>query len=373
MILRTLLVVSMAAAVLAGCSGGSSGVLTAPAAAAPQSLLKVSLDTGALAAAFHRRGAQFVGTSVNDIHYAFSGGTNPFGDIALSSCASTVNGGSGITYTCTIAAPPGVYGLTLTLKNGATSLGSGTYANAMSVPVNTFTVVAGSTLPIAIPIVPILAGPALSIENGQQTDFFVDGHLQSIALAANELDPVGNIISTYYGPVSDWQTLTLTSSGGTAGVTFVGGNTTILAPPSQPSGNTTVIQYDGSSSNLMNLGLSISDGSNPTTSISVPYVSISTPSNTLTVTGGSVNTSVTESITSGTVPDTSFVGSTNCSAANVTITSGGNPLALNAIVVGGMTGVGNYTVHYVGGTGSCTLNVSSFSDSHLAEAITINY
>ncbi len=60
MILRTLLVVSMAAAVLAGCSGGSSGVLTAPAAAAPQSLLKVSLDTGALAAAFHRRGAQFV-------------------------------------------------------------------------------------------------------------------------------------------------------------------------------------------------------------------------------------------------------------------------------------------------------------------------
>jgi hypothetical protein len=363
------------AAMLAACSGGSSGVLTTPAApSAPQSLVRVSLDTSALQTAMnHRRGAQFVGASVNDIHYAFSGGTAPFGDIPLSSCASSVNGGSGITYTCTIAALPGVYGLTLTLKNGATVLGSGTYINAMSAPVNTFTVTAGTTLPIAIAITPVLAGPTLSIENGQATDFFIEGHVQSIAIAANELDPVGNIISTYYGPVPNWLTLTLSATGGNAGVTFVGGNTTILAPPSQPSGNTTVIQYDGVSANLASLNLGISDGVNSATGIVVPFVSMSTPSNTMTVTSGSANTTVTESITSGTVPDANFVGSTTCSAANVLITSSGNALALNAVTVSGTTGVGHYTVAYASGAGSCNFTIASQADSHLSEVITVNY
>jgi hypothetical protein len=366
----------MAATLLAGCSGGSSSVTPGASTpnSAPQSFIHVALDTGALETALKsRRGAEFVGASVNDIHYAFSGGTAPFGDIPLSSCASSANGGSGITYTCTIAALPGVYGLTLTLKNGATVLGSGTYTNAMSVPVNTFTVTAGSTLPIAIPITPVLAGPAISIENGQATDFFMEGHVQSIALAANELDPVGNIISTYYGPVPNWLTLTLSANGGNAGVTFVGGNTTILAPPSQPSGNTTVIQYDGVSANVASLSLGITDGVNSASTITVPYVSMSTPSNTMTVTAGSANTTVTETISSGTVPDADFVGSTTCLASNVTITSGGLPLALNPITVSGTTGVGHYTITYVGGTGSCTLNVASQADSHLAEAITINY
>ena len=177
MILRTLLVVGMAATLLAGCSGGSSSVLTTGSSASNQSApqgVSIRLDSDLLQpAASNRRGAQFVGASVNDIHYAFTGGAAPFGDIALSSCGQSANGGSGITYTCTIAALPGVYGLNLTLKNNSTVLGSGSYVNALSVPVNTFTVTAGTTLPIAIPITPVLAGPTLSIENGQATSFFM--------------------------------------------------------------------------------------------------------------------------------------------------------------------------------------------------------
>jgi hypothetical protein len=380
--------VSVAASLLAGCSGGSSSVLTpaGPAATTPQSIVNVALDTSLLRSAQNssRRGAQFVGASVNDIHYAFTGGSAPFGDVTINPAAPcpgpagpnvtcSGNAGTGVTYTASIAAPPGTYGLTLTLKNGSTALGSGSYINALSAPVNTFTISSGTTLPIAISIVPILAGPALAIENGQATDFFMEGHTQSIAMSANELDPVGNIISTYYGPVTDWQTLTLslTPLSGTNGVSFIGGSSTILAPPSAPTGSTVVVQYNGTSANTSNLVVGLTDGTNAPVSVSIPYVSMSTtaPGNALTFSSGSINTTVTETATSGSIPDTSFVGSTTCSPSNVTVTSGGQPLGLNGIVAG----VGSYTVQYVAGTGSCSFTVSSFADSNLKEVITVNY
>ena len=64
MILRTLLVAGIAATVFAGCSGGSSSVLTtgnpSPGQAAPQSV-RVTLDSDLLQSlASNRRGAQFV-------------------------------------------------------------------------------------------------------------------------------------------------------------------------------------------------------------------------------------------------------------------------------------------------------------------------
>jgi hypothetical protein len=83
-----------------------------------------------------------------------------------------------------------------------------------------------------------------------------------------------------------------------------------------------------------------------------------------------VNVTVTESITAGTVPDTNFVSSSNCPPGNVTI---GPAVGLNPITQSGTTGFVTYSVHGTSGSGSCTLNVSSFADSNLTEAIAVTY
>jgi hypothetical protein len=366
--------VGVAATLLAACSGGSNSVLTtgANAASTPQSLVSVSLDTSRLTTSQvrnGRRGAQFVGAldvASGNLNFAFTGGANPTGTIPLSGCAPSGNTGMGVTYTCTIVAAAATYsGLTLSLSQGSTTVANGSYVGAP------FTLVSGPP-PAAITVVmaPVLAGPALSIINGQAIAWYMENHIQSISLAANEVDPIGNVITTYYGPVSNWLPLTLTLGGSSAGVTFVGGATTIPAAPSAAAGSTEVIEFNGTSSNLSTMTLTLSDNVNPNATVSVPYVSMTTTLGAINVTGGNVNVTVTEMTTSGTVPDANFVSSSNC-GANIAVLPG---LGLNAITASGTTGAVTYSVQHSGGaSGSCTLTVASYNDSNLNEQIAVTY
>jgi hypothetical protein len=253
--------------------------------------------------------------------------------------------------------------------NGATVLGAGSYINAGTG--NTFMITMGATTPIAITIAPQLAGPALGIETGQAIAFFKEGHNQSIFLAANELDPVGDIITTYYGPVSDWLPLTLSLTNGTSGVSFVGGTNQILAAPSAPTGSAIGVQYDGVSNNAVGLTVNMNDTVNPSATLTIPFVFMSAstnPGNAINVHGTNVNVTVTESITAGTVPDANFISSSNCPLAHVAIAPlvGVNPVTPTGFVTYSVTGDAS-------GAGTCNFSVSSFMDSNLTESITVTY
>lgn len=379
MFLRTLTITCIAASLLAGCSGGSSGVLAtgAPAASTPQSAASFSFDASRFTPSSlknNQRGSQYVpaDNTISGLQYAFVGGTNPSGtlQLALPDCTASSNSGSGIIYTCTIPLPPATYGgLTLTLKAGTTTLGTGLYSGAP------FIITAGNLTAIgAIAINPTLHGPGLSIITGQRTAFYMENSSQSIALAANELDPDGNIITTFYGPVANWLPLTATLGGGTTGVFFYGGVSTIPVVPTAQTGSTITVAYpfSGLPANGTSLTVTLTDNVNTNATVTIPFVSFSTtaPGNAINVSSTNANFSVTETATSGSVPDANFVSSSNC-LGNITVVPG---LGLNAISFGANTGQVGYTVTHAGvASGTCTLTVKSENDSLLLENITVTY
>jgi hypothetical protein len=370
--------VSLAACLLAGCSGGSNGVLSTRSSATATYFVAVNIDASRLTTtqvSNGRRNPKFVGpTNIANtaIQYSFVGGANPSGSIQMSTCTAGANGGTGSIYTCSIGAAAATYtGLTLTLINGVTTLGSGSYAGAP------FTINGGAaTGPLSVTITPVLAGPSVSIVQGQATEFFTDNTSQSIEISTNEVDGIGNIITTYYGPVSNWQTLTVTQSNGTNGMSYYG-----LAPglvetvsqvPNSQDGAAFTLAYAGIPTNASNLSVTVTDGVNTPATLSIPFVSMTASTNAINVTGGQQTFFVFETISAGTLPDTSLLSTSTDCGANVTFSP---TLGSNALSGGGATTQHvTYTATHAGGaSGTCHMLVESPTDSNLSETETITY
>ena len=358
MTLRTLLVGGIAASLLAACSGGAgssgaNGTLTVP----TQSAVRVEIDASQLQA--NGRAAKFVGASVDTVAYSFSPGPIT-GTLALSSCPAT---GTPAVYTCTIGLPDNTYSLSLTLKKGSTAVGTATYPSI---------VVTGSqTTTILATVSPVNSGPTLAINNGQATQFYADGTTQTIATTLNELDPVGNIISTFYGPVLNYPTLTITPGGGTAGVTVNGGALSVATAPTTQAGGSANLVYNGTSLNSSSFTIKASDGATSTQTITVPFVKLtaSTPSVQMSGIGGTTNVTFTEAATTGGTLDTTVSSSSTCANAAsfspglVTLGSG-NALTANAIT---------FTITALSSSPAvCTLTVASFIHPTLTSSVTIN-
>lgn len=350
--LRTLLVWGMSASLLAACSGGNSSVL-GNGGAQPG---VASLQIDASQAQSTERSPKFVGASVNTVAYSFTPGPIT-GSVALSSCPE-----SGSVYTCTVSLVPNTYALTVTLEHNSTAVGS---ASATGIVVT-----AGATTPVTLTVSPVNTGPSLSVPANSQ--FYVDGTSQTITAAVNELDPAGDIISTYFGPVTNWPTLTLTG-GGTTGVTINGGTGTISTPPSAQTGDTVPLVYNGTGVDASSFTLKVSDGTTTTPTIALPFISLTgnMTSYNFTQSGaaGSVNLTFTESASTGGSPvfDTKVFSSTTC-GNSVTFTPAlvgagpGNPLTADAITINAAaTGAG----------GTCTLYVASPQDPNLVDQVTL--
>ena len=358
--LRTLLVCGALASLFAGCSGGASVPSSGSLATESKATMNLQIDATQLQSL--GRKAKFIGASVDTIAWSFAPGPVT-GSFNISNCGNGGNNGSGSTYTCPIPVTPGAYtGFTITLQQGATPVGSGVGG--------AITITGGAVTNAAVQISPINQAPGLTLGPGQPTTFFMDGHAQSIAFSANELDPVGNIITTYYGPITNWVNLSFGDSGGTAGATLP---TTIQAPPSLQAGNTVLIQYDGVSANGSNLIVTLSDGAH-NTNVSIPYVSMSPSPGALNL-PGSASTTMNETITAGTVPDTTFTSSWNCPSNAVGITAPVSGLGSNNVNRVGSNGTVLYTFTALhnGTPGACTLTVSSGLDGNLTKTVTINY
>jgi hypothetical protein len=342
----------MSASLFAGCSGGTSGVLGSGTAAAGSAAIRI--DAGGLGSLSSSRAPQFVGTNVNTVAYVFSPG-NITGSVALNTCPAL---GTPPTYTCTISVPPNVYALTITLKQGAVAVGSGSATGV--------TVLPSQTTPVAVTVTPVNQGPALSVPAGSQ--FYVDGHTQTITSTANELDPVGDVITTYYGPVSNYPTLTFSGTNAT-GVTFNGGNTITVVPAAQ-AGGTAPIAYNGSGANASSLVAKLSDGNVATAvTVTIPYLSLAYSASPVQLTAsGSQAFTVTENATAGGTAtyDTTFNAATTC-GTHVTF----NPALLaqfNALTAHALTV--NATAVDSGIT-SCTVTLTSAQDTNLSTTVTL--
>ncbi len=316
MTLWTVLVWSIAASIFAGCSGGAGSGLTSGALTnrdATNSTVSLQLDVSRFQQASTRgRSPQFIGASVNNVAYSFTPGPIA-GTIALSTCAQS---GTPTVYTCTIGLPANTYNATITLEHGATAVGTGSATGIAISP--------STTTPVSININPINAGPAIAIAT-TPTQFYVDGHAQSFTATVNELDPAGNIITTFYGPVSNYPTLTFNGTGGTAGVTLNGGNTISAAPSAQAGNAAATVAYNGTSANANSLGVTVSDGTTPSNTITIPYVTLTPSTASLqfatTGAGGALTLTMTEAASTGGVAtlDTQVKSTTTCSSTDVTI------------------------------------------------------
>lgn len=351
--LRTLLVWGMSACFLAGCSGGTSGVLGSGTAAAGTAAIRI--DTGGLGTLSSSRTPQYVGTNVDTVAYVFSPG-NITGSVALNTCPAL---GSPATYTCTISVPPNLYtSLTITLKKAAVTVGSGSATNV--------SVLSSQTTPVSVTVTPVNGSPALSVPAGSQ--FYVDGHAQTITATANELDPVGDVITTYYGAVSNYPTLTFSGTNAT-GVTFNGGST-ITAVPSAQTGGTAPIAYNGSGVNASSLTATLSDGNALTAvSVTIPYITLAASATPVQLTAsGSQSFTVTENATVGgsVTYDTIFYASTTCGSHvtfNPALLPLYNPLTAHALTVNASAVDSGIT--------SCTVTLSSAQDPNLSSTVTL--
>jgi hypothetical protein len=376
--LRTLLGWSLAATLLAACSGGGAGSVS-PSSNAPANpcantscasfTVNTGIDLGSQSSS--RRSPDYVGTNVNTIAYTFNPG-------AISGSFTSVTPGvftgcvaSGFTQTCNVALAPGTYSLTVTLKQGATTVGSGTNPSVV--------ITSGNVTAAPIQVQPVASAPALSIP-GSPKQFYQDGQMQSISLTANELDPASDIITTYYGPVAAYPALTFTHTGSATNVTFPA-NITVNTPPSAQGGYTgEMLTYTGSGANPTSLVTTLSDGVS-TSSVTVPYVSLANnaanPSAgqiTFSTTGASGNQTftVTESTTAASGGlDTNLTSSSPNCGAHVIVSP---TLGTNALTVAGPSGTVTYTVTAVDtALMTCTINVASVQDTNLTTAVTVNF
>ena len=372
--LRTLLGWSLAASLLAACSGGGAGSMTpSNGTTGPTGNVSFTINPSQLQSS--SRSAKFIGTNVDTVAYSFTPG--PINGTLAIPAGCTTNAGPPVSYTCTIALAPNTYNLTITLKHGATSVGTG---NAVGI-----IVASGATTPAAVNVAPILATnvPALSVTEAQPTQFYLDGNAQTINLTANELDAAGDIITTFYGPVGNWQTLTWANSGGT---TNVGLPASIAAAPAiQAGSNAEGVTFTGVGPNASSLTVTLSDGVN-TSSVVLPYVSLANNSNnpapgqiTLATTGapGAQTVLVTESTTAASGGLDATVNSTTTCGAHATITASSVTTAVpgaNQLTIAGANGTVTYTVQAVDATiANCNLVVTSAQDANLKNTIQINF
>jgi hypothetical protein len=372
----------MAASLLAGCSGGAGSVLTSGtpnnASSTPNNAsnnaavgIQLSIPQSASTAANQGlRRSQYIGSNVNNVAYSFTPGPIA-GTIALSTCAQS---GTPTVYTCTIGLPANTYNVTITLENGSTAVGSGT-ATGIAVSPNT-------TTPVSINITPINSAPLVAIAAGQPTQFYVDGHAQTIGTNVNELDPAGDIITTFYGPVSNYPTLTLSDANGTTGITLNGGVVTFPTVPSAQTGNAATIAYNGAGVNATSLAVKASDGTTTSPTVTIPYISLANNAAGSAIGfsglggGNSILLTVTESASTGGTPsvDTQFTNTTTCSSTDVTF-SPAVPLTPNSGTNTVAGGVLTYTLtandtNWV--TTPCTVTVSSVKDPNLKTVVTIS-
>jgi hypothetical protein len=378
--LTTLLGWSLAASLLAACSGGSGGVAPSGSGnagagnngAMTQGLsLKINGPVDLGPTNVSRRSPKFIGTNVNTIAYTITPGpiSGTFTETSPGVFSGCTAAGMPTVQTCDITLAPGTYALTVTLKENSTAVGSGNAGGIL--------VTSGNVTSQAISINPVNSTPALSIP-GSPTQFYNDGQAQTIALTENELDPISDIITTAYGPVGNYPVLTLTDSGGTTGVTLPASNPITNVPPSAVGGYTgEVLGYTGMAGNTTTLHVSLSDGTS-TSAVSVPYVSIANNaagSLTFSALGapGAQTVTVTESTSaaSGGLDSnfTSSDGGTCTGLATFSPALGSDPTS-----VAGPSASVTYTVTATSAsTPSCTLNVASVNDPFLTTAITIHF
>jgi hypothetical protein len=379
--LRTLLGWSLAATFLAACSGGAGSVSPSTPgnnnAITTGSAIRIIAPINMGPSSSNRRSPDYIGTNVNTIAYSFTPGpiTGQFtgsGGVFTGCTAS----GMPVVQTCNVALAPGTYALTVTLKNGATVVGSGT---AAGIVINS-----GAVTGAPVNIQPIASGPSLSIPSGA-TQFYNDGHAQTITMTGNELDPAGDIITTYYGPVAALPAYTYTLTGGASATTGITApaNIAVNTPPTIQAGyNAESLMYTGTAGNTTSLGVTLSDGTS-TSSVTVPYVSLSNnaanPSaNNITFSatgvGGAQTFTVTEttSAASGGLDTTVTSTSPTPCGAHATFTPA--LAATNPLNIAGPSGTITYSVVAVDALiSTCTVKVASNQDPNLATTVTINF
>ncbi len=378
----SLLAWSLAAALLAACSGGAGNVAPSGASAPPQftqgAAIRINAPINLGPSSGSRRSPDYIGTNVTSIGYAItpgpvSGAFTGSGGVYTGCVAS----GSPVFQTCNVALAPGAYtGITVTLSQGATVVGSGTSG--------AFTITSGSVTGLSVNINPVNSAPSLSIPSSP-SQFYNDGHMQTINLTENELDPAGDVITTYYGPVGNYPTLTLTDSGGTTNITLPASNPISVAPGMAAQGGNVNqgLTYTGSG-NVTSLGLSLNDGVN-TSSVTIPYVSLGNNANnpsagnlTFSGTGALNNRSVvvTEQTTAASGGlDAAMTSTTTCGAdATIVASTTGTVPGTNNLTIAGPSGTVIYTATANDtAVATCTLTVSSVQDPNLTTTITLNF
>lgn len=294
--LKTLVGWCLAATILAACSGGAGSVVPSHTSTTTNSgggspsitqgvTLKIDAPINLGPSNSKRRSPKFIGAGVDTITYSFTPGPVA-GSFSWNSGTMTFSGAAGActtnypatpyTFQCPVTLAPGTYSLALTLSQGATVLGTGNAGGILVSP--------GQSTPTAVNVNPITAGPALSIQGAPSppylntTQFYNDNNPQAVELTANELDPAGDIITTFYGQVGVgiYPTLSFTDAGGTTGVSLPP-NISFAAPPYAPTaqgGNIDqTLTYQGYGS-ATSLSVMLNDGTT-TQSVTLPYVSLS--------------------------------------------------------------------------------------------------
>lgn len=249
--LRTLVTWSMAAMLLAGCSGGGAGSSSTPSSSlnpttpnqtigSGNASLAIKMDMPALGTSAALRSPKFIGASYNAVAYAIlgnAGGPDYYpviagaGDaIALTSCPGTpavctigVEAGynyqvSVTLYDCTTLTAPIVIATSgctaeaysdLSTDVGNTGQPAGPYATTVPSAGN---ISGGTTVNVNLQMIPILQKSvfAANATNHGTAQFYADGTTsQQITLSTNEEDLLGNVLSTGGGPVEDYPTITV--------------------------------------------------------------------------------------------------------------------------------------------------------------------
>ena len=179
--------------------------------------------------------------------------------------------------------------------------------------------------------------------------------------------PRRDIITTYYGPVANYPTLTLSASGGTAGITLNGGTTRFPRRRRHKRGNAAPIAYNGTSLNGSGLALKVTDSNSVVSNtVTIPYISLAVNPTTVGFngTGATYNVPVTVTLrtaTAGGTLDSQISSSTTCSPTNVTIVPAitGSTNALTA------ESTYTLTANTVGFT-TCSITLKSVNDQILS-------
>jgi hypothetical protein len=428
--LRTLLSWGMAAMLFAGCSGGTGSSTPSTNNAVPQTpaslaTLSFKIDVNNINTQLSsRRSAQYIGAGVDQIGYSIvpdllgngNDATAPSynGTMALSACQN-LGGGS---YKCTVNVEANTdynVGLTTyaTIAMVETIVGYSSPSTTLPTVVSpvaptpylvTFgTDTPGAQVAISLQMVPKLNLPLLS--EGATTKFYLDGTTtQTVTLSTNETDLSGNKITTNSGPVIDYPTLTLDYDTAPPAKTAAMNTATALSADNVTanvtSENTPPAGATGYSGNITltdnpatvgatSIFLFLSDGITTSTEIEIPFISFSSLATTLTAQGlGAANnlTAITQENTTqaaGGGLDTQFSATTDCPAADATITG---PGSLTITAAPTLVSTSAHTATSVNATftitplaigsglmtpGTCHLYVAAAGDANLIDTFTI--